>query len=69
MNADERDAGRKARRVEAYWRAHGYASVSCEVVPVVHDKALTTYEVRCNLVNGLPPDFRPEDLPRLRNAR
>ncbi len=66
MTDDQREAATQARRIEAYWRAQGYASVACEVVK---GEALVggpvDYRVRCNLVNGLPPDFRREDLQRL----
>ena len=69
MTAEERDAARLADRVQRFWRDQGYPSVSCEVVKgTALAGGPVSYEVRCNLVNGLPPDFRAEDVHRLRNA-
>lgn len=66
-NTEERDANLAARRIESYWAGLGYRSVSCRVERVLHDPngVSASYEVRCNLENGLPPDFRREDLRRL----
>jgi hypothetical protein len=68
MSGDERDAIRIARTIERRWAALGYASVSCKIERIDLDGKSVSYEVRCNLVNGLPSDFRPEDVRRLENG-
>lgn len=74
MSQEERDALRIARRIEATWAARGYASVTCSVRriedaprPSAGRPKPNVYEVRCNLVNGLPQDFRRDDFARLEN--
>ena len=68
MSGEEREATYLARRIERRWAAFGYASVSCAVERVSVDGVSISFEVRCNLVNGLPPDFRPEDARKLANG-
>jgi len=68
MSGEEREATKLARRIERRWAAFGYESVSCEVNRISPDGVTVSFEVRCNLVNGLPPDFRPEDVRKLANG-
>jgi len=45
-----------AGTIEAVWRAVGYDNVRCHVEPtgILIDQKMT-YQVRSNLINGLPP--------------
>ena len=62
---EEQIANLTARRIESYWAGLGYKSVSCRVERRDLGPGIVSHEVRCNLENGLPPDFRREDLRRL----
>jgi hypothetical protein len=53
---DTREVDKIARPIEASWAAQGHPTVRCRVERVnVGNGRMSAYEVRSNLVRGLPP--------------
>lgn len=53
---DKAGASELKARIEAYWRARGHeVMVSLVEAPFTHAIRSTRYDIRSELVNGLPP--------------
>lgn len=61
---NKRGAMALAKRLEGYWRDHGYPAARFWAEPIDErfDKIGTyeIYRVACNLVNALPPRYRDD---------
>lgn len=56
-----------AQRVTRHWHARGHTHVRVWVEEAVHHKGGTSYEIKSNLVRGMPP-ARPVGAPQLAQA-
>ena len=65
---NRRGAAGLAKRFEKYWHDRGYHSARFWIEPIAERFAkVGTYEiyrVACNLVNGLPPVYRDQSIPK-----
>lgn len=66
---DEYEAAQLADRINRFWRLNGYIHVTAYPAKVVDnpkvDNGTAIWSVRSNLVGGLPPGVRGDDVARL----